>query len=204
MKRIISNDILVDENTIRVVMFWEPIFYEDSEIFAATSFDPKKHRYHTDVNPSRIINKCLSEDGEELEQPLKGEWESFIKDCKWLVETVGFTIIKSYRSEVSKKSEYVIVFGINDTPCGKVIYDLRISDHTIDDLSFPQEVKDMVMEYLKVNKVLDGSATEAGIDFKISQVLVGGVKNDTWDRAFNRLHNVLRKMKSSVQVKLKS
>lgn len=201
MKRYIksSNDANID-NTIHVVMYLKPIFYSNSKIFSSISFDKNDGRYHTDINPNRIINGPLSGPGEELEPPIKDEWEDFVEDCKYLVTELGFTIIDTSVSIESKKSTYIITYGIEGRQCGTLVYDLRISDHPYD-ATFPEDAKDTAEQYLKMNKVLDGSATKANIDFQVEKVTVGTVTNDTWDRAFNRLYNLLRRMKRKVIVK---
>ena len=203
MKKLIraDEDIDIVEDQIRITMYLYPLIYESSEILSAVNFDSKSRKYNTDVNPSRILNGPLSGPGEELEAPLKDEWESFIEDCKWMVKEVGFTIIDSKTSETSKKSEYIITFGLENNPCGSIVYDLQISDHPFD-ATFPESAKDKALEYLKINKVLDGTATKAGIDFQVEKVTVGGVKEDSWNRAFQRLHQVLKQMKSKVQIRL--
>lgn len=208
MKRYIHYDAQM-LSSINVVIYLYPIIYEDSAfirdtalVASAVSLDAQG-RYHTDINPSRVINGPLSEYGVELEPPISDEWDSFVEDCKWLIKEVGFTEIQSERSEQSKKSEYVLLYGIGDTPCGSIVYDLRISDHPFD-AKFPEEYKDAALEYLQINKILDGTATKAGIDFQIEKITVGSVKHDTWDKALNRLYNLLRTMKKKVQIRLKT
>lgn len=197
-----SNEDLTSENTIKVVMYLHPIVYETSEaILGSVSYDSKEHRYHTDINPFRVINGPLSEYGEELQSPIKEEYEEFLNDCLWLIKEVGFTVIKKTRSNDSKKSEYVVVYGIDDTPCGTLIYDLRISDHPFD-ATFPEELKNEVIEYLNINKILDGSAAKVGIDFQVEKITVGTVKDDTWDRAFYRLYKKLKEIRRKVNVRL--
>lgn len=208
MKRYIHSDINMLP-MISVTMYLHPIIYADSKfiqdtvpVASAVSVDDHG-KYHTDINPSRVINGPLSDYGVELEPPISDEWNSFIEDCKWLIREVGFAEIKSERSESSKKSEYILLYGINDTPCGSIVYDLRISEHPFD-ATFPDEYKDAALEYLQVNKILDGTATKADIDFQIEKITVGSVKYDTWDRALNRLYNLLRTMKKKVQIRLKT
>lgn len=186
---------------IRITMYLHPVVYSDSEVIEGAMYTDDKGKYHTDINPYREINGPLSEYGEELQPPIADEYNSFIRDCRQLVEAYGFTIIKQYRSEESKKSEYIIIFGIDDTPYGAVIYDLRISDHPFD-ATFPDELKKYVLNYLQINKILDESATEAGINFTIEKVTVGSVKHDTWDRAFNRLDIKLRNIRNSIKKQL--
>lgn len=190
---------LVKENTIHVTMYLHPTVYSDSQfITSSINYNKNTKKYETDINPYREINGPLSNYGEELEPPIKEEYEEFIKDCKDLIEMSGFIIINSYTSTDSKKSEYVILFGINDEPCGKLVYDLRISDHPFD-ATFPDEFKEEALNYLKMNKVLDESATEAGINFSVEKVTVGSVQHDTWNRAFTRLGNTLDKMRRRIR-----
>ena len=208
MKRYIHSDTQVF-SAINVTIYLHPIIYADSEFIqdivpvASTVSIDDHGKYHTDTNPSKVINGPLSDYGVELEPPISDEWNNFVDDCKWLIKEVGFTEIKSERSITSKKSEYVLLYGIDDSPCGSIIYDLRISEHPFDAI-FPEEYKDAALEYLKMNKILDGTATKAGIDFQIEKITVGSVKYDTWDRALNRLYNLLRTLKKKVQIRLKT
>lgn len=180
-------------------MYLHPIIYVDSEeITASISWNKDDRRYHTDVNPYRVINGPLSAYGEELETPIKEEYDAFIEDCANLVEKMGFTIIDRYRSTDSEKSEYLILFGMKDKPYGLIVYDLRISDHPFDAM-FPEELKDKALQYLTMNKVLDETATKAGINFQVEKVTVGTVKRDSWDRALNRLFDRLKRMKVSIR-----
>ncbi len=194
---------LVTENTIHVTMYLHPTIYSDSQ-FVLSSIQYNKHtkKYETDVNPYREINGTLSQYGQDLENPIKGEYEEFKRDCLWLIKELGFTVIKQKTSTSSKKSEYIILFGIDDTPCGTLVYDLRISDHPFD-AKFPEELKDAALEYLKMNNVLKGEATKAGIDFVIEKITVGTTRNDAWDKAYNRLYIMLNKMKRDVKIRLK-
>lgn len=191
----LSNEIGLE--TITIQMYISPIFYEDSEILSAVEF--KNGKWHSDNNPSRIINSLLSGPGQELENPVEDEYNQFVDDCKFIIKYSGFTIIHSSRSDDSKKPEYVLVFGMNDDPYGKLVFDFRISDHPLESYQFPEEFKQIAMNYLKMNKILDGSAAEEGIDFQIEKVLVGSVKNDTWDRALNRLSKRLDTMRNKVR-----
>lgn len=197
MKRVIRSSVEKNENQIQVTMYLHPIIYAGSEVLGAVTFDKKDRRYHTDINPDRVINGPLSGPGEALENPIKDEWESFIEDCKFVIKEVGFTIIASKQSDVSKKSEYILTYGIGDTPCGTIACNLRISDHPFN-ATFPEESKDKVLEYFKENKILDGSATRAGIDFQVEKITIGSVKSDSWDVALQRLYEVMKKRKRNV------
>lgn len=179
------------DHIVRITMYLHPIIYSDSQVIEGAIYTDKKGKRHTDVNPYREINGPLSKYGDELEPPIEDEYNSFVEDCVQLVKAYGFTIITRYRSQDSKKSEYIVVFGIDDTPYGAIVYDLRISDHPFD-ATFPEELKEYVLKYLQMNKVLDESATAAGINFSIEKVTVGTTQNDRWDRAFNRLDRKLR------------
>ena len=50
-------------------------------------------KWACDTNPSRVIDGPLSGIGEELENPIKDEYDQFIDDCKFLIEHSGFIII---------------------------------------------------------------------------------------------------------------
>lgn len=186
---------------IKITMYLHPIIYSDSEAIEGAIYVDKKGKRHTDVNPYRELNGPLSKYGEELQPPIEDEYNSFVDDCAQLVKAYGFTIITRYRSDNSKKSEYIVVFGIDDTPYGAIVYDLRISDHPFD-AKFPEELKEIVLNYLQMNKVLDESATAAGINFTVEKITVGLSKHDTWDKAFNRLDRKLRDMRNSVKKQL--
>lgn len=205
------NHNILEEDKIHIIMYLRPIIYEDSEfivdaetskISAAVTQD-SDGIYHTDVNPDRRLNGPLSKKGEVLGSPLREEWNSFLEDCRFLVKENGFTIIDHHLSEESEKSEYVLLFGMNDNPCGSLVYDLRISDHPFD-VTFPEEYKDLALTYLKMNKVLDGTATKAGIDFCVEKVLVGNVKHDSWDKAFYRVDLKLRQIRRLIGKRLNS
>ena len=121
----------------------------------------------------------------------------------WLIKEAGFTIIDRHTSTSAEKSEYVVVFGIDNTPCGSLVYDICISDHPFD-AKFPEELKGKALEYLKMENILDGTASKVGIDFSVEKVTIGSVKDDTWDRAFNRLHDVLKRLRNKVQLRLRN
>lgn len=199
--KIFSNDQVLD-NKITVTMYIKPTFYEGSSVFSNVTFNRKTRRYHTDVNPKRKMTGPLSKPGEDLEYPIRQEWEAFIHDCLYVIKEVGFTVISETTSETSKKSEYIILFGMKNKPCGTLVFDLRISDHPFD-AKFPEEAKEQALEYLKVNKILDANILKDRVNFGIEKVTVGGVVEDTWDRAFNRLYDVLKRMSRKVKRKLK-
>lgn len=182
---------------INVSVILSPILYQDSSILAGIHKDHGK--WVCDTNPSRVIDGPLSGIGEELENPIKDEYDQFIDDCKFLIEHSGFIIIDSYRSTTSYKSEYILVFGMKDQPCGKLVFNLRISDHPLDSYKFPEQQKLKALEYLKMNKILDGSAEKAGIDFRIDKVIIGSVKHDTWSRAINRLSDRLDRIRNLIR-----
>lgn len=190
---------LVEQNTIHVVMYLHPTIYSDSLVVTSSiHYNKNSKKYETDINPYREINGPLSNYGEELESPIKEEYEGFIKDCVDLIEMYGFIIIDKVQSNDSKKSRYILLFGMNDQPCGKLVFDLRISDHPFD-AEFPDDFKEEALEYLKMNNVLDETATSAGINFSVEKVTVGSVKHDTWNRAFSRLGDVLDKMRRKIR-----
>ena len=193
---------LTKDSIIRVVMYLQPEIFTNSKLVSASvHFDVKKKKYYTDINPARTINGPLSEYGQLLEPPIREEYDAFIEDCVYLIETSGFKILKRMTSLTSQKSEYIIVYGMDSKPCGSLIFELRISDHPFD-ATFPEELKDEVVELLKMENVLNESATKAGINFTIEKVTVGLVLNDTWGRAFDRLGHKLDQMRRKVMKEL--
>ena len=80
------------ENRIQVTVYLHPLLYVDSEVFisAATEMNLNK----TDTN-NIFINPPLPGLGEELENPIKDEWERFIRDCVFVTKEAGFSIINN-------------------------------------------------------------------------------------------------------------
>ena len=202
MKRVLRTPSATELDTIRITMYLKPVIYESANVLSTVSYDDHERKYKTDT-PSRLINGSLSGPGEELEPPIREEWEHFISDCQFLIKEVGFTIVSQNTSEDSRKSEYFVVFGMKDEPCGTLVYDLRISDHPFD-ASFPDEAKDEALKYLQMHNVLDGTANKAGIDFAVEKVTVGSVNEDSWDKAFNRLYRKLKDMRNTIRARLNS
>lgn len=189
--------------TIHIQMFIKPIFYEDSRAASSVEFDKYTKKWVSDNNPSRIINGPLSGPGEELGSPISEEYDRFIEDCKFIIKQCGFIIIHSERSDTSNKSEYILMFGMKNKPYGRLVFDFRISDHALKEQHFPDRFKEKAKEYLTMNHILNDTAQEQGIDLQVDHVLVGNVRNDTWNRALNRLADRLKILKSKVQIATK-
>ena len=170
------------ENRIQVTLYLHPLLYVDSEVFDSAL---------TDVNQNIFINPPLPGLGEELENPIKEEWERFIKDCIFVTKEAGFNIIKNEYDSESNKSEAVITYGIGNKPSGKIICNLRISEQPFD-AAFPEEYKAKVQEYLKESSILDGAARNAGIDFQVEKVIVDGIETDSWLNGLNKLYSLMR------------
>ena len=188
---------------IHVNFYIEPVFHEDSEIFSAVEkvYDEKsrKYVYKSDNNPDRKFTGPLTQTGEELEQPIRGEFESFIEDCEWIIKDNGFTIIDKKQSTESKKSEYFLFIGLGDKLCGTFVVDFRVSDHVLKKYVFPEEWKDRALEYLKMNNIVDKDFTKEKIDFKFDHVTIGTVVDDTWDGALNRIYRRLKSLRTNIQ-----
>lgn len=193
-----------EENVIRITLNLYPLIYRDSneeivKVSAAVTFDGK--RYHTDVNPDRRMNGPLSDVDQVLSSDLEQELKSFYDDCEFLIETRGFKILDRYRSNESKKSEYFFIFGMNDDPCGVLIFDVRISDHGLDAI-VPEEKKKEIYDKLRLDKIIDEHITPENINFKVESVLIGNVEDDSWDRAFYRVDLKLKQLRNRIRVKL--
>lgn len=69
-------------DTIKVVMYLRPLIHVDSEIILGSVYKDDIHsKYHTDVNPDRLINGPFSDWGQELEPPIQAEYDAFIDGC---------------------------------------------------------------------------------------------------------------------------
>ena len=170
------------ENRIQVTVYLHPLLYVDSEVFDSAL---------TDVNQNIFINPPLPGLGEELENPIKDEWERFIRDCVFVTKEAEFTIINNEYDSESNKSEAVITYGIGNKPHGTIICNLRISEHPFD-TTFPKAYKEKVQEYLKESSILNGTARKAGIDFQVEKVIVDGIETDSWLNGFNKLYSLMR------------
>lgn len=200
MRVTVNNNIydINDNNVLTVTFCINATVVAPMPIAATKYYNPKDKRYHTDVNPKRVIEGPLSDENVPLVGDLANEWNLYIADCRDLIETVGFIVLDQDPIPQSPKSHYFIVYGMKDQPFGLLVFDLRISDHSNSDLEFP--VSSMQDAYAKLKKfgVIDNAVTMDDIEFSVENVLVGSVKHDTWDRVFNRLYNYLQKMKRSV------
>ena len=170
------------ENRIQVTVYLHPLLYVDSEVFDSAL---------TDVKQNIFINPPLPGLGEELENPIKDEWERFIRDCVFVTKEAGFSIINNEYDSESNKSEAVITYGIGNNPSGTIICNLQISEHPFD-ATFPEEYKAKVQEYLKESSILNGTARKAGIDFQIEKVIVNDIETESWLNGFTKLYSLMR------------
>lgn len=153
------------EKRLQVTMYLYPIIYEGT----------------------KIINGYLSDFGEELEPPIKECWESFINDCRFVIQEAGFSVKSTDNNELMKP-EVVLLFCKDHVTCGSITVTLQISDNPFD-ASFPEAYKEKVLEYLNENSILDGTATKAGIDFQVEKVVADGVTLAYWSDAMLQLYN---------------
>lgn len=208
MKKYIQSISSNVDSPVEVTIYLHPIIHVGSKIFEQVSKSAvngscagKKNKAYTHIKPEQIINGSLSEYGEELENPISDEWDSLVNDFKWYVEEFGFKIIKITRSDESKKSEYVLQYSIDNKTYGTLIYNLKISENPFD-ATFPEAYKDIALEYLQMQKVLDGSAAKVGIDFQVEKVIVDSVKYDTLENAYTGLDNVIARIKKQIRNKI--
>ncbi len=153
---------------LQVTIYLYPILYEDT----------------------KIINGYLPNFGEELESPIKECWESFIKDCKFVIQEAGFTV-KSINNNELVKPEVVLSYCKGHVVYGSMTVNLRISDDPFDS-TFPEVYKEKVLGYLNENSILDGTAAKAGIDFQVEKVVAAGVTLPFWSDAMYHLYNVMK------------
>ena len=178
---------MIMKHLIPVTLYLRPIFYEDSEILSSYIPDNKAH---STSNPSRIVGGPLTGMGEELENPIGEEIQAFIEDCIWLVKEVGFVILSHDIREDLEKTVHIIGFGFNGEPLGSVLFNLKVSAQPFPK-GFPTEAEDKAMQYLKIGRILDGTARTAGIVFQVDKVIVASYEAECW---LDAVMNVLDKL----------
>lgn len=167
--------------TVKVTVYLHPLIFKDSAVLGPDA---------DESDPSQING---SGNGDELENPVRGEWDSFVEDCIWLVKEVGFTVIRDERNESPEKAGRIITFGTSDVPRGRIALELRVSERPFD-VSFPEIFKERVSERLKMDLILDGAAADAGIDFQVDKVRIGKRKMKDLNDSFNLLYRVLKRI----------
>ena len=172
------------DRQISVTMYLRPLLYESSEVFDGMIIDEKAF--------SR--NSPGQGEGEELENPVKEKWEDFIRDIIWFIKEAGFTADHTHQAVDSEKAQCVISLKTGDDSFGSILFEMRISDDPLDP-SIPENIKAKITESLKMNSVLDGTATENGIDFQVEKVAVI-IESNCWSDALEHLFNALDGMET--------
>lgn len=156
------------EKRLQVIIYLYPILYEGT----------------------KIINDFSTYFGEELENPIKECWASFIKDCRFVIQEAGFTV-KSTNNNELMKPEVVLSYCKDHVVYGTMTVKLRVSDNPFD-ATFPEACKEIFLKYLNENSILDGTAAKAGIDFQVEKVVAAGVTLPFWSDAMYHLYNVMK------------
>lgn len=156
------------EKRLQVIIYLYPILYEGT----------------------KIINGFSTYFGEELENPIKECWASFIKDCRFVIQEAGFTV-KSTNNNELMKPEVVLSYCKDHVVYGTMTVKLRVSDNPFD-ATFPEACKEIFLKYLNENSILDGTAAKAGIDFQVEKVVAAGVTLPFWSDAMYHLYNVMK------------
>ena len=139
---------------------------------------------------TKIINGYLPDFGEELENPIKECWESIINDCKFVIQEAGFTV-KGINNNELMKPVVVLTYCKDQVVYGSMTVNLRIYDNPFDS-TFPEAYKEKVLVYLNENSILDGTATNADIDFQVEKVVVAGVTLPFWSDTLLQLYYALK------------
>ncbi len=192
-----EHDMLPERNTIQFTVYLHPIIYEDSKVMEGVEYDKSLFRDMTERIPIKLINEPLSGPGEELENPITSTWNDFIRECEWYTKENGFMVLSEMRNKDSKIAKHVIEMGLENKRCGSIVCDLQVSDSPLDP-AFPEEAKDKTMEYLQIERILDGSAFAMGIDFQVERVVVNGSENDCFLRGIDNLYIQLQRMSSAL------
>lgn len=170
------------DNSIVVTIYLKPLIYSNSPFLCEVS--------DSENNSGKCINGSWSEYGEQLENPVKNEWNHFIQDCEYLMTENGLKRFASKQTDGSDKAEYVAFYRKNGADFATLILGLKVADNPFDD-TFPEALRPGASEYLKINNMLNGDAAKAGIDFVVEKIQVGNIATDSWDKAFNRMQNRL-------------
>jgi len=177
-------------NALHITVYLHPLLYSDSELFGGYDFTEDKLR----ADPNSIstfkgyVNAPLDCEGESFENPISEAWEHYIKELKWYIEQFKFRILSSERKDECEKSEYMISFGTDEADyIETIVCDLKMSDNPFED-DFPEIFKDKVLSYLTIDKILDGTARKAGIDFQVERTTV------QFDSCYDALSGVIFKL----------
>ena len=190
-------DMLLEGNTIHFTVYLHPVIYEDSKVMEGVEYDKSMFCDMTECIPIKLINEPLIGPGEELENPITSTWNDYIRECEWYVKETGFTVLSKTRNKDSKITKHVIEMGIENKQCGSIMCDLQMSNSPLFP-HFPAEARDKVMQYLQIDRILDGSASDMGIDFQVERVVVNGVENDCFLRGLDSLFIYLQRMNAYV------
>lgn len=177
-------------NAIHITVYLHPLLYSDSEVFGGYIFEEEKLKAGSNSISTfkGYVNAPLDCEGELLENPISEAWEHYIKDLKWYIETFNFRIISCKRNDDSDISEYVIVFGTEEADYTEtVVCDLKLSDNPFDE-DFPDIFKNKVLNYLTIDKILDGTARNGGIDFQVERTTV------QFDSCYDALSGAISKL----------
>lgn len=175
------------KDTIDIIMYLHPLVYSNSAIIRVS----QNYEGEFDVPPSsRSLNGSWTDYCGDLEPPIIEPYNTFVSDCSWFIKQTDLTITEQESYHDQCKAEYRCSFSWKDTPCGHLVYTMRVSDDPFVD-DFPEKYKEDVRRFLVMNKVLDGSAHHEDIDFSIERVLVDGVDYDSWADALWRVGKIL-------------
>ena len=70
----------------------------------------------------------------------------------------------------SKKAERRFVLGIAHKPCGRFVFDFRVSEHVLVKYKLPKAWKNAASDCLEMNQILGDDFRKYGIDFVIDKV----------------------------------
>ncbi len=177
-----------------ISVYLKPLIYKNSEILNGVLFDESAYKSIPESNAIYMLN-APSGDGEELENPLECEFDSFAEDCKWLANEAGLTVTETERTAESDRILYTVTVGRSEAQYCSIYLEIKISGTPFDE-SFPEDYKATVLEHITPEKLLDGVTVAAGIDFQVAKVTVDKAEESSWwqslDRIFDKLKYCLR------------
>lgn len=173
-----------------ISVYLKPLIYKNSEILNGTLFDANVYKKGPWNDTSVMLNSTVG-DGEELENPLESEFDSFAEECKWLVKEAGFTFAETERATETDRILYSISFYKGEAQCGSILFEIKISENPFDE-SFPENYKAIILEHITPEKLLDGTTKDVGIDFQVEKVVVENMEKNSWYQALDGIYDCLK------------
>ena len=114
-----------------------------------------------------------------------------------ITQAAGYGIIQEEQTVSAEKYQYDILIGKDNIPCCKLIFNLSVSEQTLDKMEFSEEQKSAINAILSIDKVFAGATREAGIDFRVESVAIGEISYHSWCETLNSIDDKILVDKAS-------